>query len=320
MIEYGSIEFHRRLVNDQARMEAWRSAIEATVREGDVVLDVGSGTGVLAFFAARAGARRVFAVERSPMAALARRLAADNGLAGTVEVLRSDLEAVELPEPVDVIVSELVSKSFLGQRMEGLIGRAREKWLKPEGRIVPARVEGFLAPVEAADAWESLRFPPADLHGLDFTAAEFTAMSVPSSARLEDGALLAEPGLAYLYDAHATPADAGVDATLEWTAGRPGTLHGFYGTLRMELAPGVTLASQPPVLPSWDNLFLPVPRAVPLTAGDRIGLRLRGEHPAGTHPLWQWRTQVEPAGGSQPVRFRQSSFAAGALLNPPERP
>lgn len=317
MIEYGSIEFHRKLVNDRVRMDRWRAAIEAVVRPGDVVLDVGSGTGVLAFFAARAGARRVFAVERSPMAGLARRLAADNGLADVVEVLRSDLEAVELPEPVDVIVSELVSKSFIGQRMERLVGTARDRWLKPGGRIVPARVEGRLAPAEAAEAWTALRFPDAALHGLDFTAADFVALNVPAGARLAGDALLAAPAPAYAYDAHATPIDAGLEARLAWTATRRGTLHGFYGTLWMELAEGVILESQPATLPSWDNLFLPLPEAVEVGPGDAIELGVRAEHPPETDPIWQWRTGVAAPDGARRAEFRQASFAAGAVLNPP---
>ena len=104
---YAEFEVHRTMICDRVRTGAFRRAIESVVRPGDIVLDVGAGSGILSVFAARAGAARVYAVERTPAAVLARELAAANGVAEIVRVIHGDVTDVELPERADVIVSEL---------------------------------------------------------------------------------------------------------------------------------------------------------------------------------------------------------------------
>src|SRR6266516_354799 len=103
---YAEFEVHRTMICDRARTEAFRRAIESVVRPGDVVLDIGAGSGILSLFAARAGAVRVYAVERTTAAVLAQELAAANGVAEIVQVIHGDVMDVVPPERVDVIVSE----------------------------------------------------------------------------------------------------------------------------------------------------------------------------------------------------------------------
>ena len=103
---YAEFEVHRTMICDRVRTEAFRRAIDSVVRPGDIVLDVGAGSGILSVFAARAGAARVYAVERTSVAVLAQELAAANGAADIVQVIHGDVMDVELPERVDVIVSE----------------------------------------------------------------------------------------------------------------------------------------------------------------------------------------------------------------------
>ena len=103
---YAEIEVHRTMICDRVRTEAFRRAIDSVVRHGDVVLDVGAGSGILSMFAARAGAARVYAVERTTVAVVAQELAVANGVAEIVRVIQGDVMDIELPERVDVIVSE----------------------------------------------------------------------------------------------------------------------------------------------------------------------------------------------------------------------
>ena len=73
---YERLDIHQGMCADAVRNQAYRRALEAAVREQSVVLDVGTGTGLLARYAARAGARRVYAIEQSPIAEIARPLGA----------------------------------------------------------------------------------------------------------------------------------------------------------------------------------------------------------------------------------------------------
>ena len=102
---YAEIEVHRTMICDRVRT-GLPACDRLMVRPGDVVLDVGAGSGILSMFAARAGARRVYAVERTTVAVLAQELAAANGVAEIIDVIHGDVMDIELPEPVDVIVSE----------------------------------------------------------------------------------------------------------------------------------------------------------------------------------------------------------------------
>lgn len=62
------------------------------------MLDVGTGSGILAIWSAQAGARKVYAVEATTMADHARALVKANGLEDIVEVIQGSVEDISLPE------------------------------------------------------------------------------------------------------------------------------------------------------------------------------------------------------------------------------
>ena len=130
---YAEIAVHRTMICDRVRTEAFRRAIDSMVRPGDIVLDVGAGSGILSMFAARAGAARVYAVERTTVAVLAQELAAANGVAEIVQVIHGDVMDVELPERVDLIVSEWLGGFGIDEGMLVPVIAARDRWLKPGG-------------------------------------------------------------------------------------------------------------------------------------------------------------------------------------------
>ncbi|MBC8071537.1 MAG: 50S ribosomal protein L11 methyltransferase, partial [Deltaproteobacteria bacterium] len=90
--EYARLSIHRWMLLDEVRNEAYRRATSQVVKPGDTVLDFGAGTGILSLFAAQAGASKVHAVERTDIAAVARRIIERNGFGDRIEVIQSDLE------------------------------------------------------------------------------------------------------------------------------------------------------------------------------------------------------------------------------------
>lgn len=112
-----------------------------------VVLDVGTGSGVLAIWAAQAGAARVYAVEATSMAAHARRLCAQNGVDHIVTVLEGYMEKQTLPEKVDIIISEWMGYFLLRESMFDSVIVARDQWLKPGGAMYPSHAQLHMAPM-----------------------------------------------------------------------------------------------------------------------------------------------------------------------------
>ena len=133
---YAEFEVHRTMIRDRVRTEAFKRAIESVVRPGDIVLDVGAGSGILSLFAARAGAARVYAVEQTTIAVLAQELAVANGVDEIVHVIQGDASEVEPPERVDVIVSEWLGGFGIDEGLLVPVIAARDRWLKPGGAMI----------------------------------------------------------------------------------------------------------------------------------------------------------------------------------------
>lgn len=148
-VSYGYLFHQKDMLQDRGRMDAYRDAILRNPRsfKDKVVLDVGTGSGVLAIWAAKAGAKRVYAVEATSMAQQARRLVQQNGLSEVVTVLEGYMEQLELPEQVDIIVSEWMGYYLLRESMLDSVLFARQKHLKPDGAHFPSHAQIYMAPL-----------------------------------------------------------------------------------------------------------------------------------------------------------------------------
>ena len=146
---YGYLYHQKDMLEDQARMTAYHNAVRLNPRQfkDKVVLDVGTGSGILAIWAAQCGAKKVYAVEATYMAKHARALIKANGLDGIIEVLQSTVEEVELPEKVDVIISEWMGYFLLRESMFDSVIVARDRWLKEGGAMFPSHAKMYLAPI-----------------------------------------------------------------------------------------------------------------------------------------------------------------------------
>src|SRR5438094_143041 len=121
------LDEHRQYPADGNRVSAFRHAIEEVVTPGDVVLDLGSGTGILGLMACRAGAKRVYAVDEGPIVGLAREVAKANGFQDRITHIKGLSTRVALPEKVDIVLADQVGRFGLESGRRGPVpctGRA----------------------------------------------------------------------------------------------------------------------------------------------------------------------------------------------------
>src|SRR5215213_6400273 len=127
MVKSYSVSGYAAMIADAPRMDGYAAALEATVRPGSVVLDIGAGTGIMALLACRLGARRVYAVDPGDAIHLARAAARAAGFADRIEFIQGLSTDVELPEPADVMVSDLRGVLPLFERHLPSVIDARER-------------------------------------------------------------------------------------------------------------------------------------------------------------------------------------------------
>ena len=132
------LHYHYQMLDHRARTGGFADAIAHVVKPGMTVLELGAGTGVLSFFAARAGATRVYSVERLPhVAAAATSLLAANGVSDRVTVIVGDASTYLPPEPVDVVLCEMLHSAMLREKQLAVIASFKQRYLARFGAPLP---------------------------------------------------------------------------------------------------------------------------------------------------------------------------------------
>jgi predicted RNA methylase len=143
---WSSSDFPYQCLLDFKRTTTLQAAIHATVREGDVVLDAGAGSGILSFFAAQAGAEKVYAVEVDQhLATCLKRSVEQNGLVGTIEVIHGDAHSARLPRDMDVFICEMMDTGLMDEMQVTVINSLRQSGvLNSHSRLIPFQYETFV--------------------------------------------------------------------------------------------------------------------------------------------------------------------------------
>ncbi|KDE06451.1 hypothetical protein MVLG_03235 [Microbotryum lychnidis-dioicae p1A1 Lamole] len=144
---YAYNDIHEVMLKDKVRTDSYRDFIMSNPQlfKDAVVLDVGCGTGILSMFAAKSGAKKVYAVDASNVVYKAQRSIKANGLSEVITVIRGKIEDLEIPEKVDIIVSEWMGYCLLYECMLDSVLSARDRFMKPTGLMVPSQTSIMLA-------------------------------------------------------------------------------------------------------------------------------------------------------------------------------
>jgi len=148
---YSHTRIHEEMLKDVVRTNTYKKAIKDNFMlfQGKVVLDVGCGTGILSMFAADAGAKHVYGVDMADIADVASKIVTENGFADRVTIIKGKIEEIELPvDQVDIIVSEWMGYFLLYESMLDTVIYARDKWLVPDGIIMPDNARLHICAIE----------------------------------------------------------------------------------------------------------------------------------------------------------------------------
>jgi protein arginine N-methyltransferase 1 len=306
------IDEHRQYLSDHVRVSAYRNAIHEIVKPGAVVLDLGAGTGIMGLLACEAGASRVYSVEADSIIGLSREICQANGFDDRITFIKGLSTHVELPEKVDVVVSDQIGRFGFEAGILVFFNDARERFLKPSGVLIPSHIELFVAPVESEIMFDRVEFWNDSTTGFDLSPVRALAANsgYPVKFRAED--VLGTPlNLASLQLGTSTHSNFTAEASTTIT--RQGILHGLGGWFSAQLSPSTTMTNSPLAAHSINrrNVFFPLDHPVMVEPGDCIKIQM---HVISSEPIVTWRVHVLAAEtGSEKASFVQSIWN-GAIV------
>lgn len=297
-----SLHFYGQMIADTPRMEAYVAALRQTVKTDSVVMDLGCGPGVFAVMACKLGARRVYAVEPKNVIGLAREIAAANGCAGRIEFFGKLSTEITLPEPADIIISDLRGVlPWFEQHIPSIID-ARTRLLAPGGVLIPRRDILWAALVEAPAQYEELAGPwQGNKFGLDLSAGTRLITNNWRKTSIQPEQFLVEPVCWATIDYYEVES-ADIHARVSWQATRNGTAHGVAVWFDSELVDGIRFSNHPAASKMiYGAGLFPFSEPVEVLEGERIEFRLAADLVQDGY-VWRWDTDFPR------VSFKQSTF------------
>jgi predicted RNA methylase len=253
------VHYHHNMLMDQNRMHSFKSAIFHAVKPGAKVLELGGGTGVLSFFAAQQ-ADKVYCVEFNPdMVREARRFLAMNQNGHKVEVVHADAFEYLPPEPVDIVICEMIHVGMLREKQVEVIESFKRRYLARFGGPLPV-----FMPEAVIMAVQPLQ-QDYNFDGFHAPIVQFQPHDVIYPGTIE----LAQPGVYSILD-FSQP----VDARIEWTGQFLVQKSGHMNALRLITKNVLSMIEERGTTIDWLNHYMMLPLAKPLDvqAGDVVQL------------------------------------------------
>lgn len=294
------IEYHRTMLADRVRNAAFHAALKHVVKPGiSIVADIGAGTGVLGFMAARLGAKRVFLIERAEIVDLARRLARHNGIRN-IEIVPAHSTEVEPPQRADIVVSETLGNYAFEENIIETLRDARERYLEPDGILLPSAVTQYVCPVIEARYHRDLTTWDDVGYDLDFTPARTMGLNNIYVRTFRPADLLDGGAAAIAWDRadFMKRPKTTRSGTASFLLRKPTAVSGLALWWTADLAGAATMATGPSDPKThWEQLYLPALEPLVLEAGETLAVRLRSttSYAEGTNITWTL-TRLDAAG------------------------
>jgi protein arginine N-methyltransferase 1 len=312
-----SLSGYGSMLADRTRIDAYARALRQAIEPGAIVVDIGTGVGIFAFLACLCGAKKVYAIEPDDVIEVAREVAAANGFADRIEFIQELSTRVTLPEPADVIVSDLRGVLPPFQHHLPAIIDARRRFLKEHGVLIPRSDVLWVAVAAAPELYDAHVAPwERNDYGLDMRAASRLETNNWRKCRAGPQHVLLEPQRWATLE-FATIESSDVTGALVWLASRAATAHGLILWFDTDLGHDAGFSNAPGAGETlYGRVFFPWSHPVTLAIGDTVSVSLAARL-VGEDYVWCWDTRILGGGvaGRTKADFRQSSFA-GTPLSP----
>jgi precorrin-6B methylase 2 len=293
IIQNQLVEFHRNLLLDSVRTETYRRAIMRVVKPGDVVADIGAGTGVLSMFAAEAGAKRVYGIEGAAIAEYAREAIEANGLAERISIIYGHSSEVAIPEKVDVLVSECIGWMMYVGDMFAAVTDARDRFLRPGGIVIPQAIKLFAAPVQSAHHHRYAEFFRGGApYGLNLSV--FGKTDHVFVTTFDPECLVSDPVVVASCDVSVGYPNEVIDTTVEFAIRSDCLLHGFALWFEADLCPDVSFSSAPgKPITIWQQTYCSCGTEIAAKKGTTVVLGLQLVRSLKTFGQWMaWKVKI----------------------------
>lgn len=279
-----NVENHHAMLKDYVRMAAYEKAIRNQTNENTIAMDLGCGSGVLSFFAARAGAKHIYAIERRPdIILLASELAKANGFGDKIEFIEGASSAIkesQLDPKPDLFISEILGNAILEENVLEFTLDARQRFLKPGGKMIPSQLDIYFFAYDSGLKSNTRNEigELKDLYGFDFNLLG-DVLCNKTITRTENyspriNKAMTEPVMAKSIDFNTFDSTVFV-AEFELTATQDGTVTGFCGYFKAHLDEETILTNSPWAPPThWTQITFTLPEAKTVKEGETINMEL----------------------------------------------
>jgi protein arginine N-methyltransferase 1 len=308
------IDEHRHYLQDEVRLTAFRQAIREAVVPGSVVVDLGSGTGILGLLACEAGAARVYSIEETSLIEVAREICQANGFTDRIHFIKDHSTRITLPEPADVVLADQIGHFGFEAGLFDYFSDARRRFLRPNGTTIPSHITFCLAPVEHAQLWEQIEFWNRSPMGVNVRPARSLAANTGYPTTLTSAHLLG-PSVDALSVDPSVSGSQPLHFTCTLAITRTGTLHGVGCWFIARLSPSVTMSNSPLADQRIDrrNVVFPLDRAIPVRTGDSLSVTMQ-ILPAHIAVTWTVEIRTTTMPSATPTRSTQSTLK-GLLIS-----
>lgn len=246
------------LLSHKTRLRAFAQALRKSIKDTDIVYDLGTGTGILAILAAKAGAARVVAVDIDPLNIdYARKAAELNNVSDKIHFVNAHFADIKPEIKADIVVSEMLSSAMIIEQQITMANHANKYILKKDGIMIPQNARVYFSLYNSKGilerfTFEDIKFPP-----------------LPQSVEEWKGEELSEMYLFKEFDFR-KQIEIPVKGTMQIQADQDGIAEGLFGVFESEISENIKIDYKD----GWKPLFIPFKDPIKVQKGDIVEIDL----------------------------------------------